>query len=694
MAVLEKIRVQMGVFITVIIGLALLSFIIDPNTFQSAVSMFSSKYDVGKMSGKAISYQDYSQRVEHQTNIQQRLSGVSNLDERGVEMVQQTVWQDLTNELILFPAIKKAGIGVGAEELFDLTQGREISPVLQQVPNFFDEVGMFSRTKLIQFVQSIESDPSGLSAIFWQLLESKIIEERLFSKYFALISKSTILNPIELRRSVEEHNVTSDVRFIMMPISFGNDTTISVTNQEIKDYYEKRKSLYEQGAARDIDYVQFTVVPSLLDIERAEADAQRFFEEFSTTKNMRQFLARNSDKVLDPTFYAKGELASISPILEDFAFKANMTDVLPLTREADRFFSARLESVKMIPDSAFVHLILLSASDKQLADSLVGVIKKGGDFETLAAQYSQGGRGERPGELGWITSQMFGGLLDTCLTAPINIPFTHSAQNWLHVLKVTKQTKPHKKVQLAVYEKGAIAGKETFQTYYSQANELVTKSNNKAALFTETARENNWPVFPAMGIVEGAKTVANITNARELSRWAFEAKLGEVSPIITIDNKYFVVATLTGVQEKGFAPLATKRMEIEFDLRREKEVKKIAETLGVQMKGVFDIEELGEITKMPVSRQTGIAFGGFGSRQLDPAFIGAVSGAPQGLILGPVEGSIGAYVFTVDDRQAGAYFTQEDALMQQQQMLGQQQDMIVFALTKAAKVEDNRGRFF
>ena len=49
MAVLEKIRVKLGVFITVLIAVALLSFIIDPDTLQSTMSMFSSKYDVGAL---------------------------------------------------------------------------------------------------------------------------------------------------------------------------------------------------------------------------------------------------------------------------------------------------------------------------------------------------------------------------------------------------------------------------------------------------------------------------------------------------------------------------------------------------------------------------------------------------------------------------------------------------------------------
>ena len=71
MAVLEKIRVRMGVFITVIIGIALLSFIVDAQTLQSAISMFTSKYDVGEMNGKAISYQEFQQKIDYFTKIQQ-----------------------------------------------------------------------------------------------------------------------------------------------------------------------------------------------------------------------------------------------------------------------------------------------------------------------------------------------------------------------------------------------------------------------------------------------------------------------------------------------------------------------------------------------------------------------------------------------------------------------------------------------
>ncbi|MCL2727180.1 MAG: SurA N-terminal domain-containing protein [Bacteroidales bacterium] len=696
MAVLEKIRVRMGVFISVIIGLALLSFIIDPSTLQSAMSMFSSKYDVGKMNGKSISYQDFSRKIDHYTRIQQLITGASSLDERSAEMVQQRAWQDCLDELVLFPAIKKAGITLSEEELFDLTQGKEISPVLQQEPIFSDESGLFSRSKVIQFVQSASFDNTGTTALYWQYLESNITQVQLYTKYSSLLEKSAVLNNIELRRNIEENNATSDVRFVMMPISFFIDTTTAVTTQEVRDYYEKNKSLYEQEASRDIDYVQFTIVPSLSDIDRAEVDFQKYFEEFSTTKNLKLFLSRNSDKAFDTYYYKEGELASVAPVLDSFAFKATMADVLPVTREGDRFFSARLESVKTLPDSAFVQHILLSSIDGSRADSLVNVLKRGGDFDALASRFSLAPvAGDKAGELGWMTAQMFEGVLDTCLTAPINTPFSLPSQYGIHVLRVTKKTKPLKKVQLAVYEKTAIAGKETYQMYYGQANELVTKSNNKEALFTQIASENDWFVYPAVGIAEGAKTVANIPNARELSRWAFEAKQGDVSPIITIDNKYFIVAALTGVHEKGLAPIASKRYEIEMEVRREKEVKQVAKRLKDQMAQVSDIEMLADYARLPVSRQSGIAFGSLGMQQLEPKFIGAVSGAPLHTLAGPVEGSIGAYVFTVDDRQTGFFYTEEDAKRQLHQIMGQQNQIALFlVLPKAAKVVDNRAKFF
>ena len=139
MAVLEKIRVQMGVFITVLIAIALISFIIDPGTLQSAVSMFSSKNDVGKMNGQSITYMEYSKRLESIKNLQQALAGSSALDEQGQEAAEQGTWRAFLKDLVYMPALEKAGIRLGNDEKFDIyEQGldeEKLAPLYDNVLN-------------------------------------------------------------------------------------------------------------------------------------------------------------------------------------------------------------------------------------------------------------------------------------------------------------------------------------------------------------------------------------------------------------------------------------------------------------------------------------------------------------------------------------------------------------------------------
>ena len=59
MAVLENIRVKLGVFITILIALSLLSFIVDPSTLSTTFQRMSADNKVGTMNGKTITYQDY-----------------------------------------------------------------------------------------------------------------------------------------------------------------------------------------------------------------------------------------------------------------------------------------------------------------------------------------------------------------------------------------------------------------------------------------------------------------------------------------------------------------------------------------------------------------------------------------------------------------------------------------------------------
>ena len=698
MAVLEKIRVKMGLFIIIIIGVALLSFIIDANTFQSAMSMFSSKYDVGKINGNKISYTEFQKKREYYDRIYQMGTGSSSLTEEQNEMVNESAWQDFITDYVLLPNIESAGIGIGEDELFDLAQGSQISPVLMREAAFAGEDGMFSREMLAQFIRNISLDESRSLATYWDFLEKNMLIEQMFTKYISLIGKSTYQTPGELRRNIDDNNITSDVSFVMSPYYFGIDTTVRVSGEEIRNYYNKHKHNFERTASRDIEYVVFEVLPSISDVELARDEIEKAYEEFAKSDNLKAFLVRNSDKQLDPYYYKEGELVYKSVVLDSFAFRATEKDIFRIHRDGDIFRAARINSIRQMPDSVFVEHILL---DSRLggvdtkADSLINLLNRGANFSELALANSLDQNPNlAPGEIGWMTQTYMIPGFDTCFFAAPGKPFKLQSSYGLHIIKVREKTKPIKKVQLAILEKGATAGRETFQSYYTQANEVASISAGKIENFNNVVREKNLSPIPAINIAPNAKSIAAYPNARELVRWVYEAKLGDVSQIISMDNKYFFVAAVTGIREAGIPPIEELSSEISSIIRKEKSDAKRVADIKEQIAGLSDIESVAEKLGTTVSRQSGIAFGAESVQIIDPKFIGAVASAPENTLSGPIAGSIGAYVFSVNARNTGAFFTEDDAKTQQIQTLSYQIQMIPLIMEKAAGVVDNRAKFF
>lgn len=88
MAVLQKIRVKFGLAISIIIALALLSFIIDPSTLQNALNGMSSRFDVGRIAGKRVSYTDFQENVDKFTTVQQVLTGGSVTNEQSQQQIR------------------------------------------------------------------------------------------------------------------------------------------------------------------------------------------------------------------------------------------------------------------------------------------------------------------------------------------------------------------------------------------------------------------------------------------------------------------------------------------------------------------------------------------------------------------------------------------------------------------------------
>lgn len=696
MAVLEKIRVKMGAFITILIAIALLSFIIDPDTLQSAMSMFSSKYDVGEINGEGISYQNYQKKVDYFTKIYQLTAGNSASDDKTQEMINNTAWQDELTERVIIPAAKNAGVELGSDELLDLSQGKNISPVLANEASFADAQGQFDRAKLIQFVQAIPQDETGNLSAYWQYLEDNMIKDQMFTKYISLLEKSNVMSPVELKRAIADNNTTYNVDFVVKPFGFAVDSSLAVSNQEIKAYYDKNRQNFKQQASKDLEYVVFEVIPSAEDINLAENDINKVYGDFQTTTNMKSFLAKSSDKPYNPYFYKAGDLNTISPVLEDFAKDAKVGDVLNPFKQENSFIAARMMDIKQLPDSVFVKHILLQGDREKQADSLLQVALKGGDFARLAQDYSadQNPNAAEPGDIGWMTQQyMIPGMEEVMSTPKGGIIKVKTAYG-THIVKVSDVTKPVRKVQVALLVKDAVAGKQTYADYYAKANELVSKSEGDLNKFNAAAKEMNLGVYPAVRVLPGAKTLANYEHTREITRWANENKVGAVSPILTVDNKYFFVVGITGSHEDGFATFEEVAPQIKNLLLLEKKGEKMAQEAKAAVGELNSLEQIAEKLGTTVSSQSGIAFSSLTSQQLDPKFVGAVASSPENKIVGPVIGDIGVYYFVVNGKEIGAFYTEDDARQRKAQEFMYMSRVLPAIMSEQANVKDERYKFY
>ena len=170
MAVLETIRVKLGILITVLIAVALLSFIIDPSTLQS-VTASSSKYDVGEIDGNSISYTDFQADVDRFTAINEVMTGTSSLNEEQQAAIRDAAWQSLLDQYLLVRNAEKAGIHVGEEEMVALVSGDMASPVISQNSVFFDENGNFSKEMVLEFVNYINTDQTGRLKLYWDYIQ-------------------------------------------------------------------------------------------------------------------------------------------------------------------------------------------------------------------------------------------------------------------------------------------------------------------------------------------------------------------------------------------------------------------------------------------------------------------------------------------------------------------------------------------
>ncbi|MEI7420942.1 MAG: SurA N-terminal domain-containing protein [Prolixibacteraceae bacterium] len=701
MATLEKIRNRAGIGITIIIGLALAAFVLGDAVKSGSSIMRGSQQEIAKIDGKSIDYKEFQKKVDDLTDIYKLNSGSTSLDQKTTEQIREQTWMSLVRNYTMKDIYDKLGLGVTANELFDLVQGENPHAIIQSL--FRDpKTGVVNRQALIQFLKYQQANTTGPEHNYWLFVENQIVEERTFTKYNNLVAKGIYTTTDEARFSLEGKNKKVNIEYVGKQFSAVSDSSIKISQADAEKYYDAHKEKFKQEASRDIEYIVFPVVASKNDEDKVIKWITDIKSEFAAVEDPGAYVNINSDKQFDASFYKQSEL---SPALATFAFNGKAGDIYGPYKEGQSWKLCKIQKFEDLPDSVNARHILIRASSqpevakaKSTADSLKRVLTLGGDFAALARKYSSDeGSAVKGGELGWFKrGQMVKPFEEASFFGKVNDVQVVTSQFGVHIIQVLKRGNTAKNVQLATIVRNIEPSSQTYQQTYSLASKFAAENRDIKAFRDAVAKQGLNKRIATL--YEADKDVAGMENSRMLVRAVFKAEVGkpvltsEATPIFELGSQ-FVVSMLNSTQEKGYSPLNTVKPTIELTLRKEKK----AEQLKEKMVGKTDLNSLASLLGTNVGQAQDINFESYSIPGLgvEPAIAGAAAVLEPGAVSKPVTGSNGVYVVKATTVNKGTNTDIAAEKMQSKMALGYRVSVQAFeALKEKAGVLDKRSKFY
>lgn len=314
MATLQKIRNRGGILVSIVIGLALVAFIVGDALSSGASLLNRSKNKVGEIGGESISIQDFQDKVAQNEETIKSMNQLPSLTEEQQRMIRENTWNQIVSENIMQKEYEELGIAVSGDELFDFTLGENMHPNIKQL--FTNpQTGVFDKDLARQNIQAILNAPADnmqaqASKQYWLSMEEQVEAARKQEKYNSLLMKG-MFTPDEIAKEYAQNALTTvDISFISKSYNTVSDSAVKVTNNEIKEYYNSHKYLFEQNESRQIAYVNFDITASAEDIKETEEWVKESMPEFAEAANVIEFANLSSEKKMPSKYYKKGEIGN------------------------------------------------------------------------------------------------------------------------------------------------------------------------------------------------------------------------------------------------------------------------------------------------------------------------------------------------------------------------------------------------
>ncbi|MFT3979173.1 MAG: peptidylprolyl isomerase [Ferruginibacter sp.] len=711
MQIIQTIRERGALITAIVIGLCIIAFILMDSKQGGGSSLFGggNSQTVGKVNGEAIDINEFNTKITQVEDQEAQRSGQRPSGAR-LNQIRSQVWDQVTAEKIFFEEVQKLGITLTPKELSAvLMSSDQANPLMQQQGIVDPATGKIDVAKAQEVIRNIKkAKAEEKEAINSQIIDPIKISTAV-AKYSGMLNASAYYPTWMKEKDIADAKNFANISYVSVPYSDISDSTIKVTDADVTDYVKKNANLFKQEAGRTISYISFSQLPTAADSARTKNEVDQLKTLFAADTTPASFVARNASAIeYSDAFLPKSKIPSTHT---DSIIKTGQGVVYGPYVDGENYVIAKIIGSKPLPDSVKARHILITTTDRQtgqqlrtdsaakkLADSLLAAINAGSDFGALAAQFSADGSKDKGGDLGTFGyGQMVPEFNDFTFNKPVGSKGVVQTQFGYHVIDITGQSNFNPAYKIAFMAKQIVPSDATIQAASVAATKAATQKDG--ASLGKYASENGLKLIQVPSILkENDFSAGAMQDARQLVKWAFEAKAGQVSEPFNIGDD-FVVATVDKIYKEGLQDAATARSGSEVMIRKHKKaeiiIKKLGTTPTLESAAAAygkQVQQAGADSSLTFNSQL---INGIGMEQklIGAAFNKEYQAKPTPAF----EGTNAVYVIKVNSIGTKAADTPEVQAQQQTSKLNalrSQTNNWFEGLRKQADIKDNRSKFF
>lgn len=718
MAAIGAIR-KHGVLLLVIIGLALLAFIL--GDLSNVTRTFSNKYVMAKIDGKKMD-QQYSKQYEENTALMKILQEKNSFEDNETYQIHEMTWQQMLQEKALDKELEKLGMGYTTQMIEDFKENMIASLSTQQPNQYIAQFanalakmyGPENAMGIISNIEALANQEQGqeLYKAYQALVRFAISAEK--QQQYAALTQNTIYfsDPMAKQLAKDNNMALVSLMTVNPELNAFQNLKPEVSEKEIKDFYKThKKELFDvKVKSRDINVAVFPINPSPADLKSIEDSVRSNFTAFTQATSLAEFHSAQGNGLLDSTYYKESDINLTD--LDSLIFKVPVGSYIePFTYENVKWYFGKVFGAANRPDSVLVATIELPFKTAQykeapyskkearlLADSLRQVITSGTSIFSLQPSYLYGR--EQGDTTFWLPERgTMPDLYNNLLSTANGGIYVYKAPNGYIVFQVLDRTQLIEKRQFVLYDYDIAASDATINALRSQANEFAASVTNNEELIANAAKKGI-QVVNGQNVSSMSANIGQLPNCRDIVSWSFgdDVEKDAISDVFNVNKMFFAVASVAKVRNEGVQKYKDVKDDIKTLLEKQNKVNMVAEQLNKDLAS-GGMSAVAQKYSIPMSDSITLSFAGdyYMNRGVDGKAIGQIF-SMQANKPAAVCGNNVAYVVNVMDVHNGQ--ASDNLILEknylQNAVLGRDRNegTLFNYLVSQLNVLDNRVRFY